>query len=158
MSAPNDIRKILVPIDIAEAGAEPMIATASMMAKKLGASIELVYIWQPPPLFPLPMVVIPSTMESQPANMEELARTRAGSQLMEAVARLRKDGVSEVHCRVGIGSPAHEIVELADLGHFDLIVMGTHGRKGVSHALLGSVAERVVRRAKCPVMTVRAPH
>jgi nucleotide-binding universal stress UspA family protein len=89
--------------------------------------------------------------------MEELARSRAGSQLLEIVNRIRKAGVAEVHCRVGIGSPAHEIVDLAELGHFDLIVMGTHGRSGIAHALLGSVAERVVRRAKCPVMTVRMP-
>jgi nucleotide-binding universal stress UspA family protein len=158
MSASNAVRKILVPIDIAEGSGEPTIAMASMMARKLGASIELIYIWQPPPLFPVPIVVIPSSVEAQPANMEELARTRAGAQLMEIVTRLRKEGVSEVHCRVGIGSPAHEIVDLAELGHFDLIVMGTHGRKGVSHAVLGSVAEKVVRRAKCAVLTVRTPH
>jgi len=157
MSAPNTVRKILVPIDIAE-GSGPAIGMASTMAQKHGASIELLYVWQPPPLFPVPIVVIPSTIESQPANMEELARTRAGAQLMEIVGQLRAEGVSEVHCRVGIGSPAHEIVELAELGHFDLIVMGTHGRKGVMHAVLGSVAEKVVRRAKCPVMTVRGPH
>jgi nucleotide-binding universal stress UspA family protein len=155
MSTPNAVHKILVPIDVSEEDGEPAIAMASTLAKSFGASIELLYIWQPPPLFPVPIVVIPSALESQPTNMEELARTRAGSQLMDVVARLRKEGVAEVHCRVGIGSPAHEIVELSELGHFDLIVMGTHGRRGVSHAVLGSVAERVVRRAKCPVMTVR---
>lgn len=157
MSATHAVRKILVPIDIAE-GTGPAIGMASTMARTLGASVELLYVWQPPPLFPVPIVVIPSTVESQPTNMEELARTRAGAQLMEIVSQLRAEGVSDVHCRVGIGSPAHEIVELADLGHFDLIVMGTHGRKGISHAVLGSVAEKVVRRAKCPVLTVRGPH
>jgi nucleotide-binding universal stress UspA family protein len=154
VSAHDAVRKILVPIDISE-DAEPAIAMASTLAQRFGASIELIYIWQPPPLFPVPIVVIPPALESLPTNMEELARTKAGSQLMDVVARLRREGVAEVHCRVGIGSAAREIVELADLGHFDLIVMGTHGRKAVSHALLGSVAEKVVRQASCPVMTVR---
>ena len=63
-----------------------------------------------------------------------------------------------MHDQVGVGNPAQEIVELAERGQFDLIVMGTHGRGGFMHALLGSVAEKVVRRAKCPVLTVRAPH
>jgi nucleotide-binding universal stress UspA family protein len=53
------------------------------------------------------------------------------------------------------GQPAHTIVEHARTGGFDLIVMGTHGRTGFSHLFVGSVAERVVRRAPCPVLTVR---
>ena len=89
--------------------------------------------------------------------MEELARTTAGAHMKALAERLRDQGVAEVHSRVGIGSPAHEIVELAELGHFDLIIMGTHGRTGVAHAVLGSVAEKVVRRARCPVLTVRSP-
>jgi nucleotide-binding universal stress UspA family protein len=56
---------------------------------------------------------------------------------------------------VAFGSPARTIVEYADANGFDLIVMGTHGRGGVAHLLLGSVAERVVRTARCPVLTVR---
>jgi nucleotide-binding universal stress UspA family protein len=61
-----------------------------------------------------------------------------------------------VHARVGIGNPAQEIVGLAARG-YDLIVMGTHGRGGVMHARVGSVAAKVVRRASCPVLTVRSP-
>ena len=62
----------------------------------------------------------------------------------------------EVATNVVVGRPpASMIVERAKSGGFDLIVMGTHGRSGLSHALMGSVAERVVRTASCPVMTVR---
>ena len=57
--------------------------------------------------------------------------------------------------RVIIGEASREIVELATRERFDVIVMGTHGRTGLAHAFLGSVAERVVRRAGCPVLTVR---
>jgi nucleotide-binding universal stress UspA family protein len=53
------------------------------------------------------------------------------------------------------GKPATSITDYAQTERFDLIVMGTHGRTGLSHALLGSVAERVVRKAPCPVLTVR---
>ena len=60
-----------------------------------------------------------------------------------------------VHCHALIGLPAHEIVEYASAIHADLIVMGTHGRTGLAHLLMGSVAEHVVRVASCPVLTVR---
>jgi len=56
-----------------------------------------------------------------------------------------------------IASPFPEILRFAADNEIDLIVMGTHGRGGVSHMLLGSVAEKVVRRAPCPVLTVRQP-
>ena len=149
------INKILVPIDFSE-GAQPAIELAATMARKFGASVELLHVWQPPPMIPLPVLVMPSSPEAQPVNMEELARTTAGAQMKQIVTRLRDQGITDVQSRVGVGSPAHEIVELAALGHFDLIVMGTHGRTGFAHAVLGSVAEKVVRRAKCPVLTVRS--
>ena len=55
------------------------------------------------------------------------------------------------------GVPFAEIVRFAREGSYDLIVLSTHGRTGLKHALLGSVAEKVVRKAHCPVLTVRAP-
>jgi nucleotide-binding universal stress UspA family protein len=151
------IRKILVPVDFSE-GAQPALALAATMARTFDASVELLHVWQPPPLIPFPVVIVPSTGETTPINIEELARTTAGAQMKELVDRLRDQGVREVLSRVAVGAPAYEIVELATLGHFDLIVMGTHGRSGIAHAVIGSVAEKVVRRAKCPVLTVRAPH
>jgi nucleotide-binding universal stress UspA family protein len=151
------IRKILVPVDFSE-GALPAVALAATMARTFDASVELLHVWQPPPLIPFPVVIVPSPGETTPINIEELARTTAGAQMKELVDRLRDQGVREVLSRVAVGAPAYEIVELATLGHFDLIVMGTHGRSGIAHAVIGSVAEKVVRRAKCPVLTVRAPH
>jgi nucleotide-binding universal stress UspA family protein len=55
-------------------------------------------------------------------------------------------------------APADEILEYATTSHSDLIVLGTHGREGLSHLLTGSVAERVVRNAACPVLTLKHPH
>jgi nucleotide-binding universal stress UspA family protein len=65
-------------------------------------------------------------------------------------------GHSELSPQVLIGPTARTIVESAQNVNADLIVMGTHGRGGLSHLLLGSVAERVVRTAECPVLTVRS--
>lgn len=148
------IRKIMVPVDFSDGSAAAM-AQAAVFAKTFGATIELVHVWSPPAMVPMPLVVGVAGIE-QPMSLEELARTTAGTQMKDLVEGLRKQGI-ETSARVAIGSPAHEIVDLATLGHIDLIVMGTHGRTGVAHALLGSVAEKVVRRAQCPVLTVRAP-
>jgi len=148
------ISKILVPVDFSD-GARAALDLAATFAKKFGASIELLHVWAPPTMVPMPLVVVTSAAE-QPMSLEELARTTAGTQLKDLVEPLRKQGI-ETHARVAIGTPAREIVELAALGHFDLIVMGTHGRGLVAHALLGSVAEKVVRHAACPVLTARAP-
>jgi nucleotide-binding universal stress UspA family protein len=62
-----------------------------------------------------------------------------------------------VRTQKAIGEPAAEIVSFARSAGVDLVVVGTHGRTGLEHALMGSVAERVVRRAHCPVLTVRPP-
>lgn len=62
----------------------------------------------------------------------------------------------EVTLQVAVGTPFVEIVRYADENHIDLIVLGTHGRTGLRHVLLGSVAERVLRQATCPVLTIRS--
>jgi nucleotide-binding universal stress UspA family protein len=68
-----------------------------------------------------------------------------------------KSGYAQVAVDVLIGPTAKVIVEAARDRNVDLIVMGTHGRHGMAHLLLGSIAERVVRTASCPVLTVRSP-
>ena len=62
-----------------------------------------------------------------------------------------------VETRVTVGEAVWEICRMAEQEHADLIVMGSHGRTGLSHVVLGSVAERVVRHASCPVLVVRLP-
>ena len=65
------------------------------------------------------------------------------------------NNVTQILSAIEAGDPTRTVVEIADQDGYDLIVMGTHGRTGLSHLVLGSVAEQVVRRAKCPVLTVR---
>ncbi len=88
--------------------------------------------------------------------LDDVARKTADLEIKALVEELKRAGLKDVHGAVGIGNPAYEIVELAAREHYDLIVMGTHGRTGIAHALVGSTAEKVVRRAACPVLTVRA--
>lgn len=149
------VKKILVPVDFSD-GARAALDLAAGLATAFSAAIELYHVWQPPPLVPVPLVVV-SPEQGRPLTLEQLARTEAGTQMKDLVEHLRGRGVATVTSRVGVGDPAHEILDLARVGGFDLIVMGTHGRHGIAHALLGSVAEKVVRRATCPVLTVRSP-
>ncbi|MCU1276655.1 MAG: universal stress family protein [bacterium] len=148
------IEKILVPVDFSDTSRRALDLAATF-AKAFGARVELLHVWAPPQMVPLPLVIMTSAAE-QPMTLEELARSTTCTQMEELVEPLRKQGIS-ARARVAVGSPAYEVVELATVGHFDLIVMGTHGRGGLARALLGSVAERVVRRAQCPVLTVHSP-
>lgn len=83
----------------------------------------------------------------------EARATEATESIAETAADAGVDTVTEV----SVGSPHEQITDYADAVGADLIVMGTHGRTGLDRVLLGSVTERVVRGASCPVLTVRAP-
>jgi universal stress protein A len=148
------ISKILVPIDFA-ACSGPVVEMAIELATRFGAGLDFFHVWQPPAMLPMPLVVV-TEPGGPPMAADDVARGVANAQLKTLTAQAHKAGIREVHAHVGIGNPAHEIVELAKKGKLDLIVMGTHGRGGLAHAFLGSVAEKVVRQAPCPVVTVRA--
>jgi nucleotide-binding universal stress UspA family protein len=149
------VRKILVPVDVGET-ARPVVEYAAMMARPWQASIDLLHVWQPPPLLPAQMLVVPEP-GAVPRAADDVARSMADARLRELAEHVRRAGVAQVVCHVAVGDPARDICELAGSGHYDLIVMGTHGRAGLAHMLLGSVAEKVVRRAPCPVLTLRSP-
>jgi nucleotide-binding universal stress UspA family protein len=105
---------------------------------------------------PLPFAVSAEYEQYSPEQRTRLV-TELEQGLAAAKQRAHTAGAMDVHTQLLEGNPPVAIAEFAASGHFDLIVMGTHGRRGVQHALLGSVAERVVRLAPCPVLTVRPP-
>lgn len=137
---------ILCPVDFSEPSRKAMRAAAEL-AVAVGASLTLQHVYEVP-AYVAPPATLPAIVEG------EKSRTRSSLSDWQVEAKaLGAEDVRIVWCE---GTAWHEITRrAADHGH-DLIVLGTHGRTGLSHALIGSVAERVVRHAGCPVLTIRA--
>ena len=148
-SGMSAIKRILVPTDFS-ATADAALVYAIDLAARLGASVSLVHVFDDPfvagGVFSGEYAPMPQEMREE--MLQDLRR-----RLADTVAR---HGHSELSPQVLIGPTARTIVESAQAANADLIVMGTHGRGGISHVLLGSIAERVVRTAECPVLTVRS--
>lgn len=136
--------KIMFPTDFSPLG-DAGLAYATALAKQSGAELLIVHVEEPPLAYGGGELYAGATV----VNSDELR---------EALHRVKpKDPAVPFEHRMVMGSPAREIVRLADEEHVDLIVMSTHGRTGLSRLLMGSVAEEVVRRAACPVFTLRQP-
>lgn len=144
------IRKILVPVDFSDPSRDAM-RFACDLAKRYEASVTLLHVYQVPG-YALPEGYILAGPETVAELMSAIDKGMAGVK-REAEA----EGVRDVATSVVQGVAFAEIVRAAREGMIDLIVMGTHGRTGLKHALLGSVAEKVLRKAPCPVLTVRHP-
>jgi nucleotide-binding universal stress UspA family protein len=147
----DHITRILVPVDFSM-HADQAIEFATTIAQRFGGAVELLHVVEDP------FVSGAWSAEAFTPNIPELM-----DQLI-ADARRRVDAIKAAAATDGVafaadvktGEPAPTIVEQAKTGAFDLIVMSTHGRTGLTHLFLGSVAERVLRTAPCPVLTVRA--
>ena len=148
------ITRILVPIDFSP-HSDRALLYATTLATRFGARMELLHVVEDP------FVSGAWTAEAFVPNIPELLADLAASaqeKLNELKAGVKAKGLAaeaSVLTTVQTGRPADSIAEYAKAGKFDLIVMGTHGRGGLSHIFMGSVAERVVRKAPCPVLTVR---
>lgn len=142
------IECILYPTDFS-GGAEPAMDYAVSMAKDYKARLCLLHVIQE-------LAVAPSwyegvyPIENLYMNIEEGAN-------QEMDRMIEDSGVEKVDKIISRGHPATEILRAAEEKGVDLIVLGTHGRTGVDHILFGSTAEKVVRQASCPVLTVRTP-
>jgi nucleotide-binding universal stress UspA family protein len=140
-------RTIVVPTDFSE-HAEKATRYALELAKRLDARLELVHAWS------VPIVSYPDLMVPLPATFIDDVGRDAQQRMDKALARTQAPGIA-VSGTVVCGDARQALIELADQRKADLIVMGTHGRRGVKRALMGSVAEAVVRHAHCPVLVVR---
>ncbi len=134
--------KILVPIDFSDHSLESL-RMASIFAAETGAKLILVHVWQPTP----PLADGIAWAEVYAEQAEEARRQ------LEEIAPYRLDVSCEK--QVVAGDPATEIVRIAEEEEADMIVVGTHGRTGLTRLVLGSVAEHVMRRAPCPVLTCK---
>jgi len=146
----RNITRILVPTDFSTQSAGAL-AYARELAERFGASIQLLHVLEDPYATSAYATEVYGYL---PAGLKETWQKNAEeklSGLLPPADRARFGATTTVV----FGRPAAAVVEYAEQEHADLIVMGTHGRGGVTHLLLGSVAERVIRSAPCPVLTVR---
>lgn len=139
-------RKIVVPVDFSECSQVAALRAATL-AKQCSAKIHLVHA-VPPISYPAPMEF------SLPNDFTGDLTDRSREKLSEWATRLRQDGC-EVSEAVTNESCVDSICGAVEGEYADLIVMGSHGYTGLKHAFLGSVAERTLRVAPCPVMTVK---
>ncbi len=144
-----EIRRILVPIDFSE-HAEPVLEWAAHLAEEHGSEVILLHAYHLPVEF--------QQLEGAylPQDFWDTVKDEGRQGLADHEEALRTRGL-QVRSVVREGYPATVIEEEAAAEQVDLIVLGTHGLSGLKHLLLGSIAERVVQKAPCPVLTVKLP-
>jgi nucleotide-binding universal stress UspA family protein len=139
-------RTILVATDFSEQ-ADLALAEAAELAARLDATLHLLHV------VTIPATVAPEVAFIQPSVMHSV--TGAAQNALDERAGRYRDRVSVGPTRIDVGDARDVIDRVAEELGADLIVMGTHGRRGVRRFLLGSIAESVVRSAPCPVLTIR---
>ena len=142
-----EIRRILCPIDFSETS-KPAFEYAVALAAQLGAELELLHVYQ------LPAYALPEGGLEILAGLEAEIENRLQQQLDEFAKHSTEPSV-KITTVLGTGVPYVEIIRAAKQRKADLIVIGTHGRTGLAHLLIGSVAERVVRTSEVPVLSIR---
>jgi len=148
------VARILVPVDFSACSRAAM-EFAAYFAGRFGASVDVLHVWEPP-RYVIPEVTVEVPGEPK-KTLLEFARSEAGKEMESFLEELQRSGTVKVRGRLESGDPTEVILELTDTDEYDLVVMGTHGRTGLSHLFLGSVAEKVVRRSRKPVLTIRHP-
>ena len=147
----RNVTTILVPTDFSEPS-DAALDYAATLAAKVGAALHLLHVFEDP--YVTGGAFAAEMYAPIPPDLRESLYQEAKARL---AGRLAKIGGAKFNATAEVysGPTAKAIVEYAKTNEIDLIVMATHGRGGMAHLLLGSVAERVVRTAPCPVLTVR---
>jgi nucleotide-binding universal stress UspA family protein len=146
-----EIKNILVPYDFSE-HSEQALTWALGFAEHWGAKVTLFNVV---PL--LARAPYPDGMFVPDFPRMEAEMVAGAEQQLRNLAAAKGSPAVKVEGKAVVGDPVWEICQEAGREHADLIVMGSHGRTGLSHVLLGSVAERVLRHAPCPVLVARSP-
>jgi nucleotide-binding universal stress UspA family protein len=153
------VSRILVPVD-SSSDARAVCDYALGLAEAFDAKGTVLHV-RPPPQLPSRPALVEPLAPPWDCAVEPLAlaaqRQESPADAAALIAALPDQFHQRFTVEVEQGEVVGTILEVAARDHADLIVIGTHGRTGVSHLLLGSVAERIVRRAACPVLTVRLP-
>jgi len=144
-------RNILAATDFS-AASETALQYARELARAFGSTLHVLHVISEATPDAIPAAYVPETGNTYQALLDA-----AREQLHEIATARDLTNVALTEHLMTSPSPAMAILECAKTNNIDLIVLGTHGRTGVGHFLLGSVAEKVVRSAPCPVLTVRQP-
>ena len=144
-------RKILVGTDFSEISDEAL-RTASLYARLFDSAVVVAHVFDPTPN-------VPPIVWSRPDLLDHTVRTEIQGAIQETLdgqtAKLLADVKAVDLCVCQHPSPGRALCQIADDEGADLLILGSHGRSGLSRAFLGSVAEKVVRHAPCPVLVVR---
>jgi nucleotide-binding universal stress UspA family protein len=140
------IKRIIVATDFSE-GSDTAMEQAIGLASALGASLDLVHVLDPA------LLTTPAGLGGVAMGDADVLIERIDEALASRVERVQRAGLV---CQSDSldGFPPREIVRHARKTGADLIVLGTHGRTGIAHAIMGSTAERVVQRSSCPVLVI----
>jgi universal stress protein A len=141
-------RRVLHATDFSPAS-RPALARAIELAKQPRTKLLVLHVLMPPSPF-LGNRLPSSYLELQSRAERDVERRMAGT-----MTKVGKAGIKNVVSKLVTGAPPEQIIRHANRWRADLIVMGTHGRSGIGRAFMGSVAERVLQSARCPVLTVR---
>jgi nucleotide-binding universal stress UspA family protein len=144
------VSKILAAVDFSP-GSQTAVECALVLARALHSTVTLLHVCRSPDAM---STIVPGA--DCVVDAEDV-RTSARRFLEEMRSDAQSKADVEIALAVHEGSPDQEILALAQSDRFDMIVMGTHGRTGLRHVLMGSVAEVVVRHATCLVLTIRLP-
>jgi nucleotide-binding universal stress UspA family protein len=150
-------KHLLVPIDFSECAARAL-ELGLLLAERDRATLTLVHVSPLPPNLPPDTLVTPPGSTAR-VRIDEYTMRGVRERLDAIAARLRDRGLIDVRT-LAVAAPSDDVADellrvVAEVG-VDAIVVGTHGRTGLSHLLLGSVAEKIIRRATIPVITIRS--
>ncbi len=146
-----NIQRILMATDFS-AYSKEALEYAVHLVKRLGGSLYLLHVFES--RYFSPGEVMLGVLSEDIHQWVKQIKEEESKKLNTVTDEVRQQ-VTEVHAIFKTGMPFLEIIKTAEEIHADLIVVGAHGRTGMAHVLMGSVAERVVRKASCPVLTVK---
>lgn len=149
----TNIERILIPVDFSDCSREAL-GYGLFLAKHFGANVDLLHAWTAPSYVSPYLAVRIETTEDGPETLETVARREAAAQMAAILDGVEIPEGVELGTRIEFGIDSDVIQTTAK--DYDLIVMGTHGRAGLPHFFMGSVAEKVIRSSVVPVVTVRS--
>lgn len=142
--------RILVPVDYSKNSAAALRFAADL-AKVHGATLDVVHVWDKP-TYATAEILVRQGSGTRP--LSELIQENAQKDMQDFLSGVTLPSDVPRDERLLSGDPATALVKELEKGHHDLVVVGTHGRSGLSHLMLGSVAEKLLRHAPVPVLTV----